>query len=353
MVSSAAPPPIPGTAIDPPPLEVPEFAEKLDRNPVGSVAYRSLRRYQHANIGLLANGTAYFLLLSLLSVLAFTYGLITVIGADALADWLTRSLAQALPGLVGDNGIDPDVLRSTGRTAGIVGLVFLLYGGLGSVNAAGSSMHLIYGAPPDPRKFLQAKVRQLGMMLLMGPLMLISLAGASLTTAVLARGLDAIGLESSTGQTVLRVVGIVLGFGLDYLIIWLLLGWLGGIRPEPHPRRIGALVGAVLVAVIKGLLSLIISWVVAKPQYGAFAIPLAVLFVFSLLSQVLYVSAAITAGASDDDRSLAELEPVAAEDVPDTPLDTDADTSTDTDDGGGSDQETAQTDADPARTDAG
>ena len=55
---------------------------------------------------------------------------------------------QALPGLVGENGIDPAELRKAGVTAGVVGLVFLLYGGLGSVAAASSSLHLIFGAPP-------------------------------------------------------------------------------------------------------------------------------------------------------------------------------------------------------------
>ena len=71
MSSSAAPPPITGTPIDPPPVEVPGYAEKLDRTMVGGVAYRALRRYSHANVGLLANGTAYYLILSLFSVLAF------------------------------------------------------------------------------------------------------------------------------------------------------------------------------------------------------------------------------------------------------------------------------------------
>ena len=309
MVSSAAPPPIPGQPIDPEPQEVPEFAKKLDRNVVGGVAYRALRRYQYANVGLLANGTAYFLLLSLLSVLAFAYGVITVIGADDLADWLTTSLGEALPGLVGDNGIDPEVLRATGRTAGLLGLVFLLIGGLGAVAAASSSMHLIFGAPPDPRTFLKAKTRQLGILLLMGPLMLVSLAATSLTSALITPVFEAIGLESPPAQFALRALCLALGFALDVLVMWLLLGWVGGIRPDKRPRLIGSLVGAVLVSLIKGLLSLIVSWVVAKPQYGAFAIPLAVLFVFSLLSQALYVGAAVAAGVSNVEQPLDELEP--------------------------------------------
>lgn len=153
MASAAAPPPIVGTPIDPP-AEVPDFAEKLDRTAVGGIGYRALRRYSHANVALLTSGTAYYPFLSLLSLLALTYGVIAILGADQLAEKLTDILGDALPNLVGSNGIDPQELRSTGRTAGVVGLVLLLYSTLSAVRGASSSMHVIFGAPPDPRTFV-------------------------------------------------------------------------------------------------------------------------------------------------------------------------------------------------------
>ena len=63
MASAAAPPPIEGTPIDPPPAEVPGFAEKLDRTAVGGIGYRALRSYTHANDALLTSGTAYYMFL--------------------------------------------------------------------------------------------------------------------------------------------------------------------------------------------------------------------------------------------------------------------------------------------------
>ena len=36
---------------------------------------------------------------------------------------MTEALNNAFPGVVGDEGIDPETLRSAGRTAGIIGLV--------------------------------------------------------------------------------------------------------------------------------------------------------------------------------------------------------------------------------------
>lgn len=303
----AAPRPISGEPHDPPQPEVPAYAEKLDQTAVGGVAYRALRRYIHANVGLLAAGSAYYLFLSLLSLLAFAYGVIAVIGADEIAKWLTETLEEALPGLIGDEGIDPDQLRAAGAAAGTVGLVLMLYSSLKSVSGASKSMHLIYGAPPDPRKFFVAKLRSAGILLVVAPLILLSFASASITSGVLDDLLDSAGLSGSAARASLTLLGLVVGFALDTLILWLLLGWLGGITPKRRPRLIASLIGAVGTLIVKQLLSAIIAWSLDKPEYGALAIPLALLFVFSLLSTVLYSAAALAAGISDQDISLEEL----------------------------------------------
>jgi len=315
MASAAAPPPIVGTPIDPPPTEVPGFAEKLDRTVVGGIGYRALRRYSHANVALLTSGTAYYLFLSLLSLLALTYGVIAILGADQLAEKLTDILGDALPNLVGENGIDPQELRSTGRAAGVVGLVLLLYSTLSAVRGASSSMHVIFGAPPDPRTFVRSKARHLLILLVVTPLLAVSFASASLTSSLIQPLLDAIGWDTAPARAALVGVGLLVGLAIDALIMWILLGTLGGIRPARRPRLISSLIGAVAVGLIKQLLQVIVAWSLDKPQYGAFALPLAVLFVLSLLTSVLYVCAAITGGISDRDVPLDELGP-----TPDAPV---------------------------------
>ncbi len=309
MTQVAAPRPIDGIAIDPPPKDVPGYATAIDeRSEVGGIVLRAKGRYAYANVGLLAAGTAYYLLLALFSVMAFAYGVIAVIGADDLAARLTESLSEALPGLVGDEGVDPDTLRSTGRTAGILGLLVLLYSSLGAVGGASRSMHLIFGAPPDPRNFVVAKGRFLIILVGVGPLVALTFATTSLASDLMSPVLEALGLGSGVGRAAVTVGSVVLGYGIDTLILWILLGQLGGIRPHNRPRIIASLIGAVGVGVIKQLLDAIVDWAVAKPQYGAFAAPIAVLFVLSLLSQVLYGSAALAGGISDRDVSLEDLE---------------------------------------------
>ena len=309
MASAAAPPPIVGTPIDPPPAEVPGYAEKLERTAVGGIGYRALRRYSHANVALLTSGTAYYLFLSLLSLLALTYGVIAILGADQLAEELTDILGDALPNLVGENGIDPQELRSTGRTAGIIGLVLLLYSTLGAVRGASSSMHVIFGAPPDPRTFVRSKARHLLILLVVTPLLAVSFGSASLPSSLIQPLLDAIGWDSAPVHAALAGVGLLAGLAIDILIMWILLGTLGGIRPDRRPRLVASVIGAVAVGLIKQLLQVIVTWSLDKPQYGAFALPLAVLFVLSLLTSALYVCAAIAGGISDRDVPLDKLAP--------------------------------------------
>ena len=63
------------------------------------------------------------------------------------------------------------------------------------------------------------------------------------------------------------------------------------------PAPAGA-IGAIGIEILKYLLSFIIGWSVGKPQYGAFAAPIAMLLVLFLECLVLYLAAAITAGAA-------------------------------------------------------
>lgn len=309
MPPAAAPRPITGITVDPPPRDVPEFAEKLDQSTVGGIGYRALRRYSYGKVGLLANGTAYYLFLSLFALLALAYGIIALVGADDVAQTLTEALDNAFPGVVGDDGIDPETLKTAGRTAGIVGLLILLYSALGAVSGATKSMHLIFGAPPDPRSFPKAKARALGILLIIAPLVLISFASSAVASQLTDPLLKFIGLDSGAGRLGIGVLGFAIGFAVDVLILWILLGTLGGIRPHTRPHLIASLVGAVAIGLIKQLLDAIMSWALDKPQYGAFAAPIAVLFILQLLSLVLYGSACLAAGISDSEVALEDLEP--------------------------------------------
>lgn len=306
---ASTPPPIPGRRLDPPPKAAPDKVRELDgrSDAVGTgvgVGYRAFTRFTFARAPLLAAGTTYYLFLALFSVVAFAYGVTTALGADQVASYLTDAIGEAFPGLLGEGGIDPDELRAVGQTTSLVGLVGLLYGGSGGVTAARTSIHLVYGAPKDPRNVLLARLRSIGWLLLAGPLILVSFAASSVTAGVSDLVFDALGITGTGPRLAVDIGSVVLAVLVNGLIVYLLLATLGGIRPERRALVVAAVVGAVVFEVLKSLMGLLVAYTVERPQYGAFAAPIGVLFVLFLLSMALYACAALAAAIADRDAPL-------------------------------------------------
>jgi membrane protein len=304
--------PIPGTPIDVPPRPVPKAVRKLERtSPWVTVAWKAYGRFRASRSPLIAGGTAYYAFLAMFSLLALVYGVAALVSADRIAEWLTDALEEALPGLVGAEGIDPDTLTRVGRTSSVVGLVLLVWSGSAVMVATSDALHQIYGAAPDGRNVLRRRLHLFGWLAVVGPLIALSY---TLSTAVGGFGqafLADRGVASAVTRVLVLVAATAVTFALDVGIMVLLLGRLGGIRPPRRPLLVGAVVGAVVIGVLKALMAVIISWSVDKPQYGSFTIPISVLVVLWLQAMGLYAAACLTAGtadtletsgASDDDR---------------------------------------------------
>ncbi len=318
MKTVTAPPPVPGEIIDPPPKDVPGAVERLDAkdgalSTAAGVGYRAMTRFSFSKAGLLAAGTTYYLFLAMFSVLAFAYGIVAIVGADSMATWLTDALTKQFPGMVGEGGIDPEQLKAVGRATSIIGLLALVWAGGGAMSAANDSLHKIFGAPPDSRSFFTLKGRMLGWMLLLLPIVGLSYAATAVLASYAGPVLDAIGLESTVARIGLGVATLVLSLALDFLVLLLLFTYFGGIRPERRARMIGAGTGAVIIAILKLVMGLLIGLAADKPQYGALALPIGILLVLYFQTMAAYGSAALTAAIAERDVPLDELVPEAAE----------------------------------------
>ena len=320
MAITTTPPPIHGEPIDPPPKPTPKVVRRFEQrgDAIGALVgagYRSYLRFSHANATLLAAGTTYYMFLAMFSIIAFGYGVTAWLGADQIAQYLTEAIGEAFPGLLGDEGIDPATLRSVGQTAGIIGLLGLLYGGGGAVVAASKSLHLLYGAPKNARNFVVARIIALLWLLAIGPMILVSFVASSFTSDLSDRLFEALSISWEGPGFVLSAAAVGLALVLNFAIIYLLLGNLGGIRPPRRARVIGAGVGAVITELLKSVMTLLVGFTIDQPEYGALAAPIGILFVLFLLTMALYSSAALTAGVTDKDVPLDLLEVDAVEDA--------------------------------------
>lgn len=293
--------PIPGRAVDPAPKDLPGTAAKIDaRSEYAGIGFRAFLRFSFARASLLAAGTAYYVFLSLFALIALAFGIAVKIGSDDLTQGVSDALSSAFPGLVNQNAINPESLQSLAASTSIVGLVVLLYSGAGAMTACSNSLHLIYGAPMDPRNYVLSKARLIAWLLPIAPLILVSFAPSLVVTTFAAPVVEFLGLPDTLGKALLVAFSVILSIGVSVIVLWLLLGHLGGVQPAPRPRLIGSLVGAAGIEVLKYLMASIITWSVSRPQYGAFAVPISVLFVMYLLCVVTYGSAALTAAMAED-----------------------------------------------------
>lgn len=296
--------PIPGDPVDPPAKDLPKRVRLLQSRSgaVGTgvtIGMRTSARFTASRATLLAAGTTYYLFLALFSVLTLAYGLTAALGAEQLAAYITEALSAAFPGLLGGAGIDPEQLRSSAQTTTIVSAVGLLYGATGAVLAASRSLHAVYGAPENTRNVVWVRLWALGWFLVLAPLVLLSFVSASFTTNLTGRLLDALGLHWEGPTLLLGAVALVLTLVLNFLVVHLMLSRLGGIRPPRGARLTGAAVGALVIEVLKQVMALLVGFVIDKPQYGALAAPIGIMFVLYLQSSALYAVASLTAALAE------------------------------------------------------
>ena len=288
---------IPGEAIDPQPKDNAALVAKVDdKGAIAGVGVRTFLRFSATKASLLAAGTAYYVFLAMFAVIALAFGILALLGADQISATLTEELSSSFPGLVGSDGIDAEQLRAIGQASSLVGLLLMLYSSTGAVAAVSASLHQIFGAANDSRNFVAAKLRLALWAVIIAPLILVSLMLATAVSGVVQQlpFLDA----SVPAQVVVTLSSLVISLLVDTFIVYLILGHLGGIRPVRRPRLIGAILGGVGISALKYLLAYIVGWSVSKPEYGAFAAPIAVLLLLYLQVLVLYISAATAAAVA-------------------------------------------------------
>jgi uncharacterized BrkB/YihY/UPF0761 family membrane protein len=296
--------PIPGRPTDPTPRQVPRPVQRLESRPgrvatLAGAGYRTAVRFSHSRATLLAAGTTYYLFLALLSVVTLAYGLTALLGTQWLAAYVTEAVASAFPGVIGENSLDVQALRSTGQAASIVSAVGLLYGATGAVLAASRSVHFIYGAAKDPRPFVLARLRAGVWLVALAPLILLSYVGSTILSTLSERLLALLGIDWHGPRVLLLVAAGALTILLDFLVVVLILANLGGIRPARTALLWGATLGAIATEALKLVMAVLLGYVVARPQYGALAAPIGVMFVLFLQSLALLGAASLTAAIAE------------------------------------------------------
>jgi membrane protein len=267
-----------------------------ERRPFVDHLVRMQEHYGSVKAGQQAGAVTYFALLSFFPILAlafFVVGWVAKVYPKAKSD-LTSALDAVMPGLVGtdDNQVQISDIESAAATVGIIGLLVLLYSGLGWLAAMRDALVVVFEVPAKEQpNFVFGKLRDLLTLALIGVILLVSVAVAGLVGGFADDLLDWVGLGTELGWLV-KLLTIVLGFGANMLLFFAMFVLLA----EPHtPRRSlwsGALLGAIAFEVLKQLSTVLIKSTQGNPAFQAFGIALILLVWINYFSRVVLYSAA-------------------------------------------------------------
>jgi membrane protein len=260
---------------------------------------RTVRRYQLQFGDRLAGAVTYFAFLSFFPIIALAFavfGYFLFVQSNA-TEALAKAVNAYLPGLA--DRLPIKEIADSRASAGVIGLVGLLYAGLGAMDALRGALREISMTTEAPLNFFLGKLRDLAALVLVGITVIFSAAVGGFATQASGVVAGWLGLSGSTAAVnAVWLVGLVVSVLADVVVFLIILGWMGR---STQPFRVvlrGALLGAVGFGLLKQLAALILSYTLNNPVYGVFSVVVGLLVWINLSARMILYVAAWTATAA-------------------------------------------------------
>ncbi|RKS69361.1 membrane protein [Motilibacter peucedani] len=291
------------------------------RVPVLDHALRMNAHYGKVRGGALAGAVTYFGFLSFFPLVAVAFsvvGFVAVAYPDA-KDQLVDSLNSTFPGLLctgkacNASQINIDDIISAKAGTGIIGLVGLVFAGLGWLDALREALRQVWGLSPGGGNVVVKKVTDIVVLAVMGGLVLVSTVLSSFATSYTTEVLGWFGQEDNTPAKLgLRVLAFVVALTGDVLVLMFVFTRLPGHRLPRVNTVHGAVLGGFAVEVLKLFGTYLIGKTTGNALYGTFAIIIGMLVWINFICRaVLYAASWAVTGP----QSTIEAETVANADV--------------------------------------
>ncbi|MET0989649.1 MAG: YihY/virulence factor BrkB family protein [Glaciihabitans sp.] len=286
-----------------------ETASAAKPNKIGELVARVQRlkpvrvflHYQAHRGVLLAGGLSYQAIFAIFAAIwvAFSVAGLFLQANEALRDSLFNLLSASVPGLIdngsGNGAIDRDVLLDTGALSwtGAVALGGLLFTALGWLASGRDAIRTLFGLGPLPANILLQKLRDLGLAVAFGAVMIVSAALSVFSTAALTTLLGWVGIgdDSLFAVVALRIVGLLIVLALDTVVLAAFFRFVAGIVIPWRRLFAGALIGGAALGLLKILGSSLLGGASNNPLLASFAVIIGLLIWFNLVCQVILLSA--------------------------------------------------------------
>ena len=265
------------------------------RRPMLDHAVRMQEHYGRVNAGSQAGAITYFAFLSFFPILAlafFVVGYIARYYPEAQSN-LLEGIEQVFPGMIGPakGQISLTSIQNAATTIGIIGVVTLVYSGLGWLSGMRTALQVVFELPRNRRpSFLFGKLRDLVTLVVVGLTLLISVAVSGVVTHFSDRVLDLAGLDHDLSWS-LEAVAVVIALVASTVFFFVLFTVLA--RPRTPDRSLwqGALLGAVAFEILKQLSGVLLAATHRSPAFQAFGIALILLVWINYFSRIVMYAA--------------------------------------------------------------
>ncbi len=261
---------------------------------------RMLGHYGTVNGNGQAGAVTYFGFLSVFPILAlavFVVGLLAKVYPDIQAQ-MAAEIDKLLPGVIGSgpNEIDLETIGNYSGRAGLIGLVGVLYSGLGWLSALRLSLETMFLVPTTERpSFVLGKLRDLMTLGLLGAVLTVSVVLSSAVTSFSGLILDRVGIDETAQlpQILLGVLGHALAIAASTVLLLAMFGLLLADSHVPRPALVqGALLGAVGFEILKSAANLLLAYTKSRPAFQAFGVALILLVWINYSSRLVMYAAA-------------------------------------------------------------
>ncbi|MFF2860331.1 YihY/virulence factor BrkB family protein [Streptomyces rubiginosohelvolus] len=269
-------------------------------------AWRSYERLDRVHWARLAAAITFISFLALFPLIAVGAAIAAALLSDKQLDTIKDKLADQVPGISDQLGIDG--LVANAGTVGLVAGALLLFTGVGWVGSLRECLRAVWELDDvQEANPVVAKVKDAVLLVGLGGAGLATLAVSTVGSTAVGWTADQIGIpENGAGGILLRVAALAVAVVADFLLLLYLLSLLPGVEPPRRRLVVAALLGAVGFELLKLLLGSYMRDVAGKSMYGAFGVPIALLLWINFTAKLLLFCAAWTATGSKEEEGVGQ-----------------------------------------------
>ncbi len=260
--------------------------------------YRVYINFSHSDGNLRAAGMGFQALFAIFAAiwLGFSVAGIWLAGNDELLRAIADIINRAIPGLIGPDGvIKPQDLASTTTTfgwTGVIAAISLLWTAISWLYYTRQAVRAIFGLSRDTTNYVLQKIRDLGLAIAFGFVLVLSgvLMIVSTEAATFLLGLLSLDQHSFWTSAITKFAGIVVSLLLNIVVLGTMFRVLSRVAIPWRNLFFGSLLGAAALAGLSFLGGLLLGTANKNPLLATFAVFVGLLVWFNLTSRVMLLS---------------------------------------------------------------